>query len=347
VAVAAAWFVALLPAAPHYSAFIYNDGLGFLASTAALVAGALALRRGPTGWRLLGLAAAGVLVGGAALASSLWFYLRNRALYGQLTGSQYNQALFGFPAQDHSARLVTSPRYVLDLFDGLWVWTRFPTRQVPVPAWGGAGLRVIVLAALAGLAVAAARGFHRLGARPAAVGPGDVSGRSRVAGARRAQPGGVASPLMLVGWLVLAFLMVAWYDGNGGHTHARYLLPAIGVVAIGAAVGLDALPGARRGLTTLAVSVALLALTGLAWSRFVAEVAHAGMTPPSAPRAAADLLHQHGLAHPWVLLAAAALTVLAGLALQQGGLWLLATEAPRERPALPPTDTRPEPVAHL
>jgi hypothetical protein len=193
---------------------------------------------------------------------------------------------------------VTSPRYVLDLFDGLWVWTRFPTRQGPVQHGVVLVARVIALAALAGLAVAGARGLHRLGARPAAMGPGDVSGRSRVAGARRAQPGGVASPLMLVGWLVLAFLMVAWYDGNGGHTHWRYLLPAIGVVAIGAAVGLDALPGARR-LTTLAVSVALLALTGLAWSRFVAEVAHAD------------------------------------------GLWLLATEAPRERPAShPPTPLR-------
>src|SRR6266511_1658241 len=58
VVVAAAWFVALLPAVPHYSAFVYNDGLGFLASTATLVAGALALRRGPTRWRMTGLAAA-------------------------------------------------------------------------------------------------------------------------------------------------------------------------------------------------------------------------------------------------------------------------------------------------
>src|SRR6266511_1966158 len=58
VVVAAAWFVALLPAVPHYSAFVYNDGLGFLASTATLVAGALALRRGPTRWRVAGLVAA-------------------------------------------------------------------------------------------------------------------------------------------------------------------------------------------------------------------------------------------------------------------------------------------------
>jgi hypothetical protein len=45
-------------------------------------------------------------------------------------------------------------------------------------------------------------------------------------------------------------LMVAWYDGNGGRTHARYLLPVIGVAAVLAALGLDALPGARRGLVT-------------------------------------------------------------------------------------------------
>ncbi len=62
VVVAAAWFVALLPAVPHYSAFVYNDGLGFLASTATLVTGALALRRGPTRWRTTGLAAAAASV---------------------------------------------------------------------------------------------------------------------------------------------------------------------------------------------------------------------------------------------------------------------------------------------
>ena len=392
VAIVAAWFVALLPAVPHYSAFIYNDGLGFLASTATLVAGALALRRGPTRWRLAGLTAAaaaaaltrapglalvgvaglvavvavwlhsrrpivqrllaavgaGALVGGAALASSLWFYLRNWALYGELTASQYNQALFGFPAQDHPARLVTSPGYVLDLFDGLWVWTRFPTRQIPVERAVVLVPRVIVLAVLAGLAVAAARGLRNLRRRPAAGAALDLPSAPPAQGVavRRAPLVEVASGLLLAGWLVLAFLMVAWYDGNGGHTHPRYLLPAIGVVALGVAIGLDALPGARRGLTTLAVSVALLALTGFAWSHFVAEVANADATPAPTPRAVAELLHRDGVAHPWVLLAAASLTVLAGLALQQRGLWLLATEQPRERPALGPAEAQPEPVAN-
>ena len=34
VAIGAAWFVVLLPAVPQYSAFVYNDALGFTASTA-------------------------------------------------------------------------------------------------------------------------------------------------------------------------------------------------------------------------------------------------------------------------------------------------------------------------
>ncbi|HKQ01675.1 MAG TPA: hypothetical protein VJ735_15225, partial [Actinomycetes bacterium] len=36
VAVGAAWLAALLPSLPHVSAFAYNDGLGFLAASAAL-----------------------------------------------------------------------------------------------------------------------------------------------------------------------------------------------------------------------------------------------------------------------------------------------------------------------
>ena len=112
------------------------------------------------------------------------------------------------------------------------------------------------------------------------------------------------------------------------------------MVAVAAAVGLDALPGARRGLSTLAVSLALLAVTGFAWSRFVAEVSRAGAPPVPTPRAVAELLHQHGVGHPWMLLAAATLLVLAGLALQQGALWLLSSERPRERlaPAAGPTE---------
>jgi len=48
VAVGAAWLAALLPSLPHVAAFVYNDGLGFLAATAALVAAVLVVRHGPS-----------------------------------------------------------------------------------------------------------------------------------------------------------------------------------------------------------------------------------------------------------------------------------------------------------
>jgi hypothetical protein len=140
VAVGAVWLVALLPSLPHVSAFVYNDGLGFLAATATLAAAVVVVRRGPTLPRLAWLtavaataaltrapglalvvlaaaaAAAGVLlhgrqaparralyataagaaVGGIAGGAAIGFYLRDRSLYGSLTGAAYNQELFRF-----------------------------------------------------------------------------------------------------------------------------------------------------------------------------------------------------------------------------------------------------------
>ena len=439
VAVVAAWFAALLPAMPHDSAVIYNDALGFLASTAALVAAALALRRGPTGWRLAGLAAAaaaaaltrapglalvavagvaaavavwlhsqqpagwrllraagaGALVGGFGLAASLWFYLRNRALYGDLTGAHFNSELFGFHNQENTAvSLATSPGYMLKLFDGLWVWTRFATRQIPVERTLVLIPRVIALAVLAGLAIAAARGLRNLrarraeaadlaarttasaGAEPepatgaglsAGAGAGPMAGAGPVAdpsagtgagaGADAERPaatgdrsalraGELATWLLMVGWLAMGYLMVAWYDGTGGRIHARYLLPAIAVLAIGAAVGLDALPGARRGLTSVAVSIPMLVMTWFAWTRHVASLIPRKATPRPTAIALADFLHRNGVPYPWLLMTGALLVLLAGFALQQGGMWLLARDQPRDQAALPPADALPEPVAH-
>jgi hypothetical protein len=424
VAVAAAWFAALLPAMPHDSAVIYNDALGFLSSTAALVAAALALRRGPTRWRLAGLAAAaaaaaltrapglalvcvagvaaavavwlhsqrpagwrllraagaGALVGGLGLAASLWFYLRNRALYGDLTGSHFNSELFGFNTQGNTAvSLATSPGYLLRLFDGLWVWTRFATRQIPVERTLVLIPRVIALAVLTGLAITAARGLRNLRARRAETGPdlaagtdasasagpepatssdpmggaGPVADSSAGAGAEgpaatgdrsAVRAGELASWLLMIGWLAMGYLMVAWYDGTGGRIHARYLLPAIGVLAIGCAVGLDALPGARRGLTSLAVSIPMLVMTWFAWTRHVASLIPPKSTPRPTAVALAGFLRHNGVPYPWVLMTGALLVLLAGFALQQGGMWLLARDQPRDQAALPPADAQPAPV---
>jgi hypothetical protein len=161
------------------SAFVYNDGLAFLAASAALVSAAIVVRRGPTLARLAGLATAaaataltrapglalvvvagvasmagvllhgrrppagrlllaagrGAVVAGVAGGLAIGFYLRNRSLYGSLSGAAYNQRLFGFQPQDHVLALLRSPACGLRLYDGLWVWTRFNLPQVPaVPA---------------------------------------------------------------------------------------------------------------------------------------------------------------------------------------------------------------------
>jgi hypothetical protein len=55
------------------------------------------------------------------------------------------------------------------------------------------------------------------------------------------------APGLVLAWPLALFAMVASYDGGGGHTHPRYLFPGLAVLAVVAALGLDALPGARLG----------------------------------------------------------------------------------------------------
>jgi hypothetical protein len=324
-----AWLAALLPGLPHVSAFVYNDGLGFLAASATLVAVVAVVRRGPTSARLAGLTAAaaaltrapglalaalagaaaaggvllhgqraparrllaaagaGALLGGLAAGSAIGFYLRNRALYGSLTGAAYNQELFRFKPQDHTLDLLLSPAYALRLYDGLWVWTRFNLPRVPTLPALVAVPRMVGLLALAGLAVAASSRLRTH--RP----PG------------RDLPALVAWTLALA-WPVGVYAMVASYDGNGGHTHPRYLLPGLAVLAVVAAIGLDRLPGARRGLWIAAVTLAQLALTGAAWAGFVTALrGRRPEGPADLLRAVADLLNPGGAGRPWLLLALA------------------------------------------
>ena len=346
VAVGAAWLAALLPSLPHVSAFVYNDGLGFLAATATLVAAVAVLRRGPAVPRLAGLTAAsaaaaltrapglvlvafaamaasggvllhqgrrrgrqvlaaagaGAVVAGAAGGAALWFYLRNRSLYGSLTGAAYNQQLFGFVPQDHVPELLRSPAYLLRLYDGLWVWTRFNLPRVPTLPVLVAVPRLLALAAIAGLAVAAAGGLR---------------GRR----AARWDAPALAAWALALAWAVAVYVMVAAYDGHGGHTHPRYLFPGVAVLAVAGALGLDRLPGARRGLWIWAATLAQLALTGAAWAAFVTALR--GRRPDSLPdllRAVAGLLEAAGVPWPGLVLALAGVLVMAALALLGFGL---------------------------
>ncbi|HTE69470.1 MAG TPA: hypothetical protein VK942_12040, partial [Actinomycetes bacterium] len=161
--------------------------------------------------------------------------------------------------------------------------------------------RVIGLLVLAGLAMAAAT---RLRVQ-----------RSTRDGTTTGGPAAAAWALALA-WPVGVYAMVASYDGNGGHTHPRYLFPGLAVLAVVAALGLDRLPGGRRGLWLMAVPVAQLALTGAAWAGLVTALAGRRPDDPAdLLGAVARLLEAGGLARPWLLLAPAGAVLLAGLAL--------------------------------
>jgi hypothetical protein len=282
VAVGAAWLAALLPSLPHVSAFVYNDGLGFLA------------------------AAAGFLVAGLAAGPAIGFYLRNRSLYGSLTAAAYNQELFRFKPQDHVLDLLLSPAYALRLYDGLWAWTRFNLPRVPALPLLVAVPRVIGVLALGGLALAAA---------------------GRLLGPRRAGPdaAGVASWALALAWLAGVFAMVAAYDGNGGHLHPRYLFPGLAVLAVVVALGLDRLPGARRGLWVAGVALAQLVLTAAAWGGFLTALDGRRPDGPGALLGGiARLLGARGVPWPAVLLGLAGALLVVALGLLAGAVALLA-----------------------
>lgn len=359
VAVGAAWLAALLPGLPHVSAFVYNDGLGFLAATAALAAAVVVVRRGPTlprlawltgaaaaaaltrapglalvvlaaaaaaagvllggrrpsGWRALHAAGAGALVGGVAGGAALGFYLRNRSLYGSLTGAAYNQELFRFEPQDHMMKLLLSPAYALRLYDGLWVWTRFNLPRTQLPAALVAVPRVAGVLVLAGLAVAAAGLL-----------------RSRRPG--RLDLPALAAWMLALSWLAGVYTMVAAYDGGGGHTHPRYLFPAVGVLAVVGAAGLDRLPGGRRGLWIVGLALTQLALTAVAWAGLVTSLrGRRPGDPADLAGAVAGLLEAAGAPSPWLLLTVAGLMVAGALALLGLALAGAGPRPPEPRPA--------------
>jgi hypothetical protein len=265
--------------------------------------------------RTLYATAAGAAVGGVAGGAAIGFYLRNRSLYGSLTGAAYNQELFRFKPQDNTLDLLASPGYALRLYDGLWVWTRFNLPRVPTPAALVAIPRVVGVLVLAGLALAA---VGRLRARPAA---------------RPGAPAVAAWGLALV-WLAGVYAMVVSYDGNGGHLHPRYLFPGLAVLAVIGAVGLDRLVGGRRGLWVLGLAAAQLALTAAAWAGFVTALrGRRPDGPADLARALAGLLDAAGVSWPWLLLAVAGMLVLGALGLLGLALAWTAPRRPAPQPA--------------
>jgi hypothetical protein len=188
-----------------------------------------------------------------------------------------------------------------------------PPRVPPLPLLVAVP-RLLALAAVTGLVLAAADGLR--GQRPA--------GWDAPA---------VAAWALAVAWAVTVYVMVAAYDGHGGHTHPRYLVPGLAVLAVAGALGLDRLPGARRGLWIWGATLAQLALTGAAWAAFITALR--GRRPGSLAdllRGVAGLLAAAGVPWPGLVLALAAVLVVAALALLGVALVRVGPQLPEPPP---------------
>jgi hypothetical protein len=120
------------------------------------------------------------------------------------------------------------------------------------------------------------------------------------------------------------------------------------VLAVVVALGLDRLPGARRGLWVAGVALAQLVLTAAAWGGFLTALDGRRPDGPAALLGGiARLLGAGGVPWPAVLLGLAGALLVVALALLAGAVALLAPRPPaplrrrgRVRPAgaaVPPT----------
>ena len=359
VAVGAVWLVALLPSLPHVSAFVYNDGLGFLAATATLAAAVVVVRRGPTLPRLAWLTAAAAtaaltrapgvaLVVLAAAAAALGVLLHGRqaparrALYataaGAAVGGVAGGAAIGFYLRNRSLYgSFTGAAYNQELF-------RFQPQDNTLDLLASPGY---ALRLYDGLWVWTRFNLPRVPTPAALVAVPRVVGVLVLAGlalaavgrlrarpaARPGAPAVAAWGLALV-WLAGVYAMVVSYDGNGGHLHPRYLFPGLAVLAVIGAVGLDRLVGGRRGLWVLGLAATQLALTAVAWAGFVTALrGRRPDGPADLAGALAGLLDAGGVSWPWLLLVVAGMLVLGALALLGLALAWTAPRRPAPRPA--------------
>jgi hypothetical protein len=343
-AVAATGFVALLPTFISVSARVYNDSLAFLTTTAALAAAVAFVLRGPAPARLVlvsvgaglaamtrasGLLAVGVAelavlvgvlrageggtwrqlwraavwmatAGAVVLAVAGWFYLRNLTLYGDLTGSAALLDRFGRAPNGTALGLLTDQGFWRLQQRRLWDVADFlpgVNKGVAARLW------LLGLAPLAGLLLAGARGL----VRPAR------GGRTLDAG--RATAFGLC--VVLLGLLQLSIVQ---FVSSGGGGHIRYLFPGLVTIGLLAAVGLAALPGGRRGIPVLVMTIAMVAVNIWFWWPYREAI----------------------VAHRPALLAAVIPVFLVGLSLLVMALWRLAPGAAAHGPtgtsATPPSD---------
>jgi hypothetical protein len=330
-AVAAAGLAALVPSFVIVAGMVYNDSLAFLTSTAVLAASVVFVVRGPSAVRLAAVAAtasAAVLtrasglvvlgvaglavavgvwrdsqggaarrlgravvwagaVGAAAAAVSGWFYLRNIRLYGDFTASAALFEQFGRAPRGTIKGLLASP--------GFWRVQQQRLWDITYNQPGAAGglsrhLWLLGLLPVAGLLLAAAHWLARLRR-----------------GAARPDPRRTIAVALCVLLLGLLQLSVVQFVSGGGAAHVRYLFPGLATIGRGAAVGLTALPGGRRGLPVVAMLLVMAAANLWLWGRYL-DAIRVGERPTP-------------------LFVAAVPVLLVGIGLQAFALWRLAPGA--------------------
>jgi 4-amino-4-deoxy-L-arabinose transferase-like glycosyltransferase len=253
---AAAVFLVRGPSGPRLAAVAAAAGLAALTRASGLlvvgVAGLAVLigtwRAGEDGGlrRLTRVAVWAGAVGVVAVAVAGWFYWRNRALYGDLTGSAALLQRFGRSPNGTVAELLTDPGFWRVQQQRLWDVTNL------LPRGDGSRFRrlwPLALVPLAGLLLAGGRWL---------AGPGWRS--------RRPDPGRTVAFALCLLLLGLLQLTMAQFVSDGGGAHVRYVFPGLAAAGVIAAVGLAALPGGRRGLPVLAMLSAMAAINlGLWW----------------------------------------------------------------------------------
>ena len=212
---------------------------GLLVAAVAALAVLVAVWRAGHGGAARRLARAALWTGvlaAAVAAAAGWFYLRNRALYGDLTGSAALLERFGRTPRGCVLELLAEPGFWRSQQQRLWGVT------TNLPGSGGRLSRqlwLLGLVPLAGLMIAGGGWLRRL------------------AGGARPDPGRAVAVALCVLLLALLELTLAQFVSRGGGAHVRYLFPGMVAIGLAAAVGLAALPGGRRGLPALAMLVVM------------------------------------------------------------------------------------------
>ena len=270
-ALLAAALAALVPQGAAVFSQGLNDGLGFAAGTAVVWAGARCLRRiDALTRRDLTLLAATVVVASGSRAATLllaiavvgvvalrrftrpapsvrvqgrraarvaliglgpatvvfgWFYVRNIVLYGDIGASQYLLEMFRRERRGSVFDMLVRWPMWSSIYEGLMSPS---TRRRIVPP----GSLVITLIAAVGVAIVFITGrIGRDGGLSADDGTGDD--RSGQASTLRWQ---ITLGLVTAGLIALTF---AQHASGGGNAHARYAMPAIGVIAVLLVMGME------------------------------------------------------------------------------------------------------------